>query len=113
MEYDLDELIKEYGREYLREESPDDELYEMELINEVLDEPLDAIQRAFNGYRYGTDRKESFNPNDDFFYFNGYANLVSVVDSDVDDYVKSCISEFDFIEWIKDNYPDEIEEDDE
>lgn len=67
----------------------DDRLYPMEELDECLNglTPEEVIQRAFNVYQFvprlGRDTSSSlsslpFNPNDDYFYFNGYANLVSV-----------------------------------
>ena len=45
-------------------------IYSTEELNEVLEgrTPVDILQRAFYG---------RFNPNDAFFWFNGYANLES------------------------------------
>lgn len=48
----------------------DDYIYSTEDLDEVLEgrTPADILQRAFYG---------RFNPNDAFFWFNGYANLES------------------------------------
>ena len=48
----------------------DDYIYSTEELNEVLEgqTPVDILQRAFYG---------RFNPNDAFFWFDGYANLES------------------------------------
>ena len=108
---DYEDLIDEYGESYLSDKSPDDALLEMEMINELFETPLDAIERTFYGGRYGWE-KDSFNPNDEFFYYNGYGNLVSVNEYDRADYLLSVIGEDneDFLEWGRDNYPDDFED---
>lgn len=66
---------------YLQE----DRYFEMELLDEVLDgsTPTQILHMAFNGYDEDsydseTERyKEQFNPNQPYFKFNGYGNLVS------------------------------------
>ena len=65
----------------------DDRYYEMEMLNEFYSgtEPIDILYRAFYGHdddNYITDGKgnreyKEFNPNREYFYFNGYGNLVS------------------------------------
>ena len=49
----------------------DDEIYSMGEFDEIMDgySPLDIVQKIY----YGGD----FNPNSAYFYFTGYANLVS------------------------------------
>ena len=65
----------------------DDRYYEMEWINEFYSntDPLELLNRAYFGYdedsytidQYGQRRHDEFNPNRDFFRYNGYGNLVS------------------------------------
>ena len=65
----------------------DDRIYPMEELNELYagTEPIDILYRAFYGHdaeNYSTDADgekhySEFNPNRDYFYFNGYGNLVS------------------------------------
>lgn len=84
----------------------DDRYYPMDELNELYDgQPVDEIlRRAFYGYdaeTYTTDKhgeKEygPFNPNRDYFTFNGYGNLISADYKDysgfLDEYaVKSMI----------------------
>ena len=67
--------------------------YNMEELNDLYSgqEPQEILFRAFYGFdadSWHTDRSgnkiyEAFNPNRDYFYFNGYGNLVS---SDYKDY---------------------------
>lgn len=71
----------------------DDRYYSMEELNDLYSgqEPQEILFRAFYGFdadSWHTDRSgnkiyEAFNPNRDYFYLNGYDNLVS---SDYKDY---------------------------
>lgn len=107
-----DSLVGEYGRDYLIEEQPDDALMELDEENVKMacgDDAINILQRAFHGYDfnpYNSDSKEPFNPNRDYFFLNGYANMVSVDDGDVDEYLKYAInSKEDFVEWcIREGY---------
>ena len=90
----------------------DDYIYSTEELNEVLEgqTPVDILQRAFYG---------RFNPNDAFFWFDGYANLESaswadelpIFASDIADYILLNEDSLDNDE-IKEIL-DEEEEDDE
>lgn len=76
----------------------DDTIYTMDMFDELFtgSDPLDVAARVF----YGTDEnreESSFNPNRDYFYFNGYGNPVSL------DYVS-------YIEYRKDYLCDIIDE---
>lgn len=101
-----DSLVSEYGKDYLYEEQPDDALMELDEENVKMacgDDAMNILQRAFFGYDYNpynSDNKEPFNPNRDYFFLNGYANMVSVDDGDVDEYLKYAINSKDeFVEW--------------
>ena len=71
----------------------DDRYYEMETLNDLYygAEPLEILRRAYFGRDDDTWTTDSrgdrtygeFNPNRDYFYYNGYGNLVS---SDYKDY---------------------------
>lgn len=71
----------------------DDRYYSMDELNEFFCDvkPIDILQRAYFGRDDDTWTTDSrgektygeFNPNRDYFYFNGYGNLVS---SDYKDY---------------------------
>lgn len=67
---------------------PDDRIYCMEELDELYSSAEEAIRRAFYGYDdCGTDNHgESFNPNRNHFYYNGYGNLVSVEYASYNDY---------------------------
>ena len=71
----------------------DDRYYNMDELNDIYSgqEPQEILFRAFYGFDADTWSTDSsgnktygaFNPNRDYFYFNGYGNLVS---SDYKDY---------------------------
>ena len=65
----------------------DDRYYPMEYLNEFYNstEPLELLYRVFYGYdednynndSYGNRTHAEFNPNREYFKYNGYGNLVS------------------------------------
>ena len=67
----------------------------MEMFDEIMSgfEPMEIALRIFFG---------DFNPNDDFFRFNGYANLESLSEYDLEneliDYENEIIEEYKRIE---------------
>lgn len=71
----------------------DDRYYLMDEIDEY--NVTDILYRAFYGYNeddyitddYGEKHYGSFNPNCDYFRFNGYGNLVSAWDKDYSDFL--------------------------
>lgn len=114
-DWDFDEMIEDYGFEYLSEKDPDSEPYSMDEFNELTsyaDDPLEAITRAFYGGRYGF-KNDSFNPNDEYFAYNGYGNLISIKDYDINDYLKENIDESYFYDWCVDQGYFESDEDNE
>lgn len=97
----------------------DDRYYDMEELNDLYSgqEPQEILFRAFYGFdedTWTTDssgNKEygSFNPNREYFHFNGYGNLVS---SDYKDY-SDKLDEYAIEAMSEDrNYIDSIENDD-
>ena len=81
----------------------DDQIYPMEELNEIFQstEPEEILKRAFYGYDEpykNGDPSRPFNPNRNYFYFNGYGNLVSIDEKDYTDYLDN-----DFIQDIIDN----------
>ena len=97
----------------------DDRYYYMEDLNDIYSgqEPQEILFRAFYGFdadSWHTDRNgdkiyEAFNPNRNYFYFNGYGNLVS---SDYKDYTGQ-LDEYAVEEMSENrNYIDSIEDDD-
>lgn len=101
-EFDFDEMVNEHGVEFLSEVYPDREPIPMDDIDEYLDRnsPMDIIRLSFNGERYGFEH-DSFNPNDEYFAFNGYGNLISIPYLGLDDYLANEIDEVEFEEWCK------------
>ena len=96
----------------------DDRYYEMEMINEFYmnTDPIDILYRAFYGHddtytidKYGDREYGEFNPNRDYFRYNGYDNLVS---TDYKDY-SNHLDKY-FIEALLENriYIDSIDYDD-
>lgn len=65
----------------------DDRYYYMEELNEIYNdvEPIELLYRTFYGYdadsytydSSGNKTHEAFNPNREFFRYNGYGNLIS------------------------------------
>lgn len=111
----FNEMIEDYGFEYLSEKDPDSEPYFMDEFNELTsyaDDPLEAITRAFYGGRYGF-KNDSFNPNDEYFAYNRVGNLISIKDYDINDYLKENIDEEEFFDWCVEQGYFESDEDDE
>lgn len=83
-----DEMVELHNNYCEAEGCEDCCIYSMEELDEVLEglTPTNILQRAFYG---------RFNPNDAFFWFNGYANLGSaswenklpIYASDIADYI--------------------------
>lgn len=96
-----------YGIEYLNNVYPDVAPEEMEMVKEIYSkDPLEAITRAFFGYRYNpynNDHNEQFNPNDEYFAFNGNGNLISICEDDLQIYINDYIDRDWFIKWLYDN----------
>ena len=96
----------------------DDRYYEMELLNEFYhgSDPIELLQRAYYGHdadSWTTDSRGDkiygeFNPNRDYFTYNGYGNLVS---ADYKDYsaqlgawaIESMSENRQYIDTIEDN----------
>lgn len=111
----------------------DDRYYEMEMLSEFYNgtDPIELLQRAYYGRDDDTWTTDSngnktygeFNPNREYFYYNGYGNLVSSDYKDysahLDKYAIESMSEnrayIDTIQWDDDLAAlfDELEEDSE
>ena len=94
---DIEELDEWTGCLY------DDQIYSMDLLNELFQgtEPDEILRRAFYGYDEPLNKDEErqpFNPNRNYFYFNGYGNLVSIDKKDYSSYLEES-----FIQEIIDN----------
>lgn len=101
----------------------DDRWEDMEELNELYrgEDPIELLNRAFNGYdadtwhtdSYGEKEFGAFNPNRDYFRFNGYGNLVSSDYKNYSDYcdentVEKLEKEYYRLDTIRDN--DELNE---
>jgi len=101
----------------------DDRYYDMEDLNEFYQgtDPIDILYRAFYGHddetyttdEHGEKHYGEFNPNRNYFYYNGYGNLVS---ADYKDYsskndswlVNALEGDRQYVDSI-DNYPELVE----
>ena len=72
-------------------------LYNMEDFDEMMEgySPTELAERIFFG---------DFNPNDDYFYFNGYANLESIHEYEMSDHFEIIIDEI--VDSMLYNYDD-------
>lgn len=95
----LEELEPRYllpmWQDYCMNNNYDDLIYDMEEFDEIFqnDEPSYIANRIFYG---------DFNPNDEYFTFNGYGNLVSFDSFDILEH----ISLTDLVVYIIDNDED-------
>ena len=79
----------------------DDRYYEMYELDELYHDtdPTELLSRAYFGYdedsyttdTYGQRHYDAFNPNRDYFRFNGYGNLVSSDYKDYSDHLDSYV----------------------
>ena len=109
-DWDFEDMLNDYGMEYLQENDSDNEPLEMDMLGEIWNDPLEAVTRTFYGGRYGFDR-DSFNPNDSYFRVNAYGNGESI--PYLDDYLKDMIDEESFYDWCVEQGYFESDEDDE
>ena len=87
----------------------DDRYYHMDELDEIYHgvDPIEILSRAFYGYdsetwhtdSHGDKEYGAFNPNREYFYFNGYGNLVSADYKDYSDKLDDY-----FCEEVIDNY---------
>lgn len=76
---DDNELVRLWNEVIWSESSYDDEVFAMDMFNEIYmeTEPEEIARRCFYGHdEWNTE--SPFNPNRSFFYFNGYGNPVSL-----------------------------------
>ena len=108
---DIDTFI-ELWNAYCRDINSEDFIYYMYNLDEDAAKatPTDLAFLFFNGGDIypGTDNVEQFNPNRDYYYYNGYGNLVSF-DCIVNDY-NGCFLDFidedALLEYINENEND-------
>lgn len=106
-----DDLYEKYGQEYLSDEGYDGQVFDMSELDEQLGErsPSEAIMDAYCGYDYTGDDNDNtqFNPNEDYFAFNGQGNLVSIRSGLLTEWLKSNIDESYFRDWLKNEQKEE------
>jgi hypothetical protein len=90
----------------------DDEIFDNDpyIINELFSDTFKALKCMFYG---------QYNPNDDFFKFDGYGNLQSIADYDIKDYIdikgivlhifEDPYNYVDFVNFLTDEYIENIE----
>lgn len=103
------ELVSEHAYEYLTENRPDDVLYSMDEFDELMNPQVESEGALWLAQRihFG-----DFNPNHDYFYFNGYANLCST--DWADEYYDKHLDRDEFLEWCDgESYLDDYKEDEE
>lgn len=98
----------------------DDRYYEMDLLDEFYQdtEPTELLQRVFYGHDEDTtwtdERGEKhyteFNPNREYFTYNGYGNLVSSDYKDYSAHLDKWFAESVFVNADYLDLPEEIEE---
>ena len=104
-----DELLKEYGRQFLEEES-DDGVYDMDSYNLTAacgDDAMDIVQRVIWGGRH-ENPEAKFDPSAEYFYVDGYGNLMSLRERDLNGYLHDQVHDYDFAKWcVRNGYVDE------
>ena len=90
----------------------DDRIESMDMLPELFDTSKpEGLFNMLNRFYFGSDdgnNGSSANPNRDYFYFNGYGNIVTT------DYPKDCIDAEEVARWIVETddalYNDDIQE---
>ena len=101
-DWDFDDAAMIWGQEYLDDTDNDSTPFPMSELDEIVqaESAIDLLNKAFYGSRWGY-QNDSFNPNDDYFTFDGYANLISI--PYLEDYLTDIIDESEFKQWCIDN----------
>ena len=106
-----DDLYEKYGQEYINDEGDDGQVFDMSELDEQLggSSPSEAIMDAYCGYDYTGDGNDNtqFNPNEDYFAFNGQGNLVSIRSGLLTEWLKANIDESYFRDWLKNEQKEE------
>ena len=95
--YKLDDLIVQYGCEYLRDRFPEKEPIPMDEIDEYFGSVSEALEKAYHGYRW-EDCDKPFCPYDNFFVV--YCDRLISLDFP-DEYLLENVDEDDFMEWVE------------
>lgn len=103
------ECLNKYAQEFFEDTDRYDYLvYSMDDFDEMNKDlsPIDLVLSVINGYQYNSivyERNESFNPNDKYFAYNGYGNLISIPQYELTDYYDSYVEKNKFIEWLEEH----------
>ena len=115
-DYEIDRSdLEDWGMEYLR--GTDDEIFNMSDLDwlEKDREPKAILYCAFFGsdyFPYGDDGR--FNPNREYFTYDGYGNYMSIDSNYLAERIELCLDSNDFIDWcIRQGYIEEEEEEEE
>ncbi|MBP5457231.1 MAG: hypothetical protein J6Y37_12095 [Paludibacteraceae bacterium] len=105
-ELDVDTKVSIFN-EWARENRPDDEIFEFDedFLNVYFETPYDACRAMFFG--------NITSWNDPYIRFNGYANLVSMSDSETEEYIKDYVSELYEYPECYSSYIDEVDDEEE
>lgn len=90
----------------------DNAIFPMDDIDEMLsgNTPEEILRLAFYGTRFGH-FNDNFNPNDDYFSFNGYGNLLSISGYDVQEYCEIYLDDMiqaGALEYLLDDDDDDV-----
>ena len=99
----IDGITVDQFNEIIRElEYYDDEVYYMDDLGEFFNGDVEgAIRSAYFGGRYGY-IGDQFNPNDEYFIVNGYANIVSIPEYCLQDYMDHNFKD-DILDYVNEN----------
>ena len=106
-----EELLEEYGQEYLREynrgEYALNDMGEFEYLEfEGRDlEPMEIWEMAMHAYGYTTgdpnSKKVEWSWSDDYYFYDGYGHLCSINSNQLQDFYSYHIDYYSFIEWCQ------------
>lgn len=111
-DWNFDEMLKDYGFDFLEKTDPDGLPIEMDSLDDYFDSPWEAIRASSYGGRYGH-KNDSFVPVDEWFAFNGVGNIISIPDFVLTEYLQDEINEEEFFDWCVEQGYFEVEEDEE
>lgn len=95
-EYVSDKDIDEIYRDIILYFGNDDEVYPMDELDDMLNgaSPSDIANMIYFG---------KYNPNDDYFTFNGYGNIETLSSWDIEDIQKTTVAD-NIEQYIEENY---------
>ena len=101
----IDGITIDQFNEIMGELRYDNEVFYMDELSEVFGHDVEeAVKAAFYGVRYEFSKvwyQEPFNPNDEYFSFDGYGNLESIPKFCLQDYFDQFKNEI--LEYVSDN----------